>query len=724
MLGRLWLVVWFVLLAPSAYGFSLDDAAPLFTGPASRAWREGRYQAAAEGFEAFLRGRPGSKAAAARLMAGLSRARAKQWCKAADHLLGLGPRLPTLGIYARYEAAKAALECGRPERALRELKKYPRGTPLSDDALLLRARILERLGRARAAYDTVVPLAESKAPGERALTLALRLAKKLGRRKAARRFARILWARYPGSRVPAPAKPTMQERLDRAGWYLARHRHGAVLKETKALVADTSPAGVRCQARFLRGLARYRARKYRAAVDELTSYVDQGCDEGAEGADRARRARALYYAARAAARSGKAYLALGLFDTLVAEHRESNLADDALLLKSEVLLDKGDPRGALAALRRLTGEFPKGDMYEEAWWRRAWIPYRRGRLREALGVLEQALAKGVRGQEYYSRGRLEYWRARILGKLRRIPQAVAGYRDVIRHEPLSYYAQLAAARLRATDPAHLEGLPLAPGRPKPWRFSHREEFDTKGFERGVALLSLGLGAWARREFETIGLLRGGDEEELWLAAVLFQEAGLYHRSHDIPRRKIPGFQDHFPDDGHVHQWRVAYPTPFARQVEAAAKAEGVPRYLLFGLMREESGFNPTIESYAHAIGLTQLLVKTARHVAKGLKLGKVTRARLMDPGLNLRLGARYLASLLRRTGHPALAVSGYNAGGAAAMRWRRRWPGLAPDELVEAIPYEQTRNYTKRVIEAYGRYRFLYGSGRDRYLRLPTRFAE
>jgi soluble lytic murein transglycosylase len=127
-------------------------------------------------------------------------------------------------------------------------------------------------------------------------------------------------------------------------------------------------------------------------------------------------------------------------------------------------------------------------------------------------------------------------------------------------------------------------------------------------------------------------------------------------------------------------------------------------------MREESALDPRALSPAGAVGLTQLMVPTAQETARQLRLGKVTRDRLADPSLNIRLGSSYLGGLVRRfEGSIPLALAAYNAGGGAVSRWLELRRGLELDEFVEEIPVEETRGYVKRVLRSYAAYRLLYG---------------
>ena len=123
-------------------------------------------------------------------------------------------------------------------------------------------------------------------------------------------------------------------------------------------------------------------------------------------------------------------------------------------------------------------------------------------------------------------------------------------------------------------------------------------------------------------------------------------------------------------------------------------------------MREESGFNPTIESFANAMGLMQLILPTAKGMAKKGE-GPINRRTVKRADLNVRLGSRYLAHVLKSTGAvPALVPAGYNAGAGALTRWLRARKKLPLDLFVEMIPYEEARGYTKRVNSTRAIYRF------------------
>jgi soluble lytic murein transglycosylase-like protein len=89
-----------------------------------------------------------------------------------------------------------------------------------------------------------------------------------------------------------------------------------------------------------------------------------------------------------------------------------------------------------------------------------------------------------------------------------------------------------------------------------------------------------------------------------------------------------------------------------------ALAEGIDPELAFRLVQRESDFNPRATSPVGAIGLTQLMPATARYFVKG-----ITRERLYEPTVNLRIGFRYLRGLIaEHRGNVKLALLVYNRG--------------------------------------------------------------
>ncbi|MBN2511177.1 MAG: lytic transglycosylase domain-containing protein [Spirochaetales bacterium] len=157
-------------------------------------------------------------------------------------------------------------------------------------------------------------------------------------------------------------------------------------------------------------------------------------------------------------------------------------------------------------------------------------------------------------------------------------------------------------------------------------------------------------------------------------------------------------------------WRIdqapdnlLYPLGYTDIVEKTALEHGLPSWLLYALIRTESFFNPAAVSHAGAVGLTQLMPATAKDVSGRLKLPGID---LTDPSGNIALGGWYLDHLIQRSEAPIYALMGYNAGFSRVRQWRDSWKDIPADLQVELIPYEETRNYVKKITRsalAYGR---------------------
>ena len=196
---------------------------------------------------------------------------------------------------------------------------------------------------------------------------------------------------------------------------------------------------------------------------------------------------------------------------------------------------------------------------------------------------------------------------------------------------------------------------------------------------------------------------------MWQAAQILDEAGAYPLSHNILRRRLEAYRKSSPVGVNRAAWTVAFPQPFTELINAKSKAAGVPPGLARAIMREESGFNAGIESSANAVGLMQLIVPTAKHMAKGTGM-KASRRTLRRPDFNVMLGTKYLAHV-RTVANAALPLipAGYNAGAGRLKQWINQRGKLPMDLFVELIPYEEARGYTKRVMATFATYQYLYG---------------
>lgn len=143
-------------------------------------------------------------------------------------------------------------------------------------------------------------------------------------------------------------------------------------------------------------------------------------------------------------------------------------------------------------------------------------------------------------------------------------------------------------------------------------------------------------------------------------------------------------------------WR--FPAAYRDSFLKWGETNQVDPYLLMGIARRESAFNPHAMSPVGARGLMQLMPGTAEHVARGLGIAAPSTSELFDPQTNIRLGSTYIQSMLERyRGNRITATAAYNAGPQRVDRWLASAPREF-DRFVESIPFRETRDYVQAVL--------------------------
>jgi soluble lytic murein transglycosylase len=270
-----------------------------------------------------------------------------------------------------------------------------------------------------------------------------------------------------------------------------------------------------------------------------------------------------------------------------------------------------------------------------------------------------------------------YWRGRALAATGRRDEAAVVFSALAREA--SFYGMLAAEA-----GGQRFALPVSvPHEPAPdalAAFAARPEV-----KRVRKLAELELRMDSLREWQYI--VRGLDDDALLLAADHARRVGLYDRAINTAERTATR-----------HDYALRYLAPFRTQFESAAKTHDIDMALLYGIARQESRFIASIVSSAGAVGLMQLMPGTARWVAKQVGRTDYSPALIADAELNTQFGAFYFKYWFERLEQkPALAVAAYNAGPGRAQAWRPPAP-LEGAIWVETIPFNETRDYVKKVL--------------------------
>ena len=250
-------------------------------------------------------------------------------------------------------------------------------------------------------------------------------------------------------------------------------------------------------------------------------------------------------------------------------------------------------------------------------------------------------------------------------------------------------------------------LPAPAPAPAPAPTPTRAEIDhiarDPAIQRAVLLQRAGLAAQASGEWAWA--VRRFDDRQLAAASRHAHQLSLWNRGIDSSERTAKS-----------HDLSTRYPRPFQAIVRPAAKQFGVDEALVYSVMHQESRFSPSVASSAGARGLMQVMPATGSWLAGQLGWSDFSIDSMDEPQRNVTLGARYLRQLRGDLGGSTLqAVAAYNAGPGRAVSWRgaRAMEGAV---YAESIPFDETRDYVKRVMLASLHYDSLLGRAPQRLM--------
>jgi soluble lytic murein transglycosylase len=677
-------------------------------GRAAQSQASGDYAAAEGAARSALRARPhGAAAGRAQAALGLALLARDAPHEAADALeVALGAPNPARArlAYARGEALLACGDAPRAARLFAEAAAAAGALALAQPARLREAQALLAAGLASDAAPALDALLRGGLEGDAAAEARLALGhalRALGEGERAAETLRSLWLELPdrpegaaagvalaGWRAaggPVPPESGAEHAL-RAERLLATGRAEEALIALAAAERADEPTADPERAAGLRAAALLALGRHgdaeRAAL-ALAGATDPGVQRGAR-----------LVLARAAARAGRVEEASRFYADVAAstapvpglvEWRQRDLGDESAFLAAWLFYDAGAFERAVAGLEAFARANPRSRRAEDALWFAAWSRWRMRRFAEADRAFA-ALSRGpLADAALYWRGRL----ARSPARQRRL------YRASLAVAPGGWYALLARSRLAALGEAAPRPRAPAP-RPLP---DVQAAFTAGRLSVAVELLGLGLRDEALGELRD--LARGSRVRP---AAALVAQLAAFAEDAELPFRMA---RDHLAPSRRVLRW--AYPEPHGDTLRRAARGTGIDPSLVLGVMRRESSFRRAVRSDAGAEGLLQVLPATAERVAAVLGIPGGVGGRLGDPDTNVALGAHYLALLLSRFEHPAVAVAAYNAGPRPVAEWATARRGMPIDAWVESIPYRETRQYVKIVLSEWDVYRALAG---------------
>lgn len=491
------------------------------------------------------------------------------------------------------------------------------------------------------------------------------------------------------------------ERLARAQVYLGQAFHVEAIEELRKFLAADPQSPRRAEAKLKLGIAQVRLKQYDPARETFRALVKEGVTESRE---------ASVWLARVYLRQGQGDKLLDLARTLPTSSLSAEQKGQITLFAGIWLEDQGRFDDAIVRYRQVAKVGEPASQRAEARWRVGWVYYRMARYREAgdeLRLLADQHDSDFEPQALYWTGRA--------AELSQQPHARDVFVQLCQRYIYTYYCQLARERIDSPLPEPLASEPISatvpvnggtPTNGEATRsVSARTEIEQQSaYRRALELKTLGLDSDAARELAGLTDRYSQDPDVLMALATMLNEVGAYHHALRLARAR---FRDKLERTGGAVDpslWKVAYPTGLLPTIKGQG-ARGVDPYLVAAIIREESQYDWRAVSRVGAIGLMQVMPATANSVAQRFGLPAVGRDDLFDQETNIRIGVHYVEQLLEQfSGNVAHTIASYNAGPMAVGSWIALHRGRSQDEFVELIPYQETRQYVKRVLRSYREY--------------------
>lgn len=505
-----------------------------------------------------------------------------------------------------------------------------------------------------------------------------------------------------------------------------------------------------------RGLVDYYAGQYGYAVEAFTRYINSTPDHDG---------RAHYYRALSWRALGKTTEAVQELQNLIQTHPNDPLwpnawrelaytqwayledyeaaantlktylqqvptAADAVEIRFETarILERGGYLTEAATLwENLINDYPSSDLSYRALYLAGITYYRAQKYAQAQTALQRFL---VLGDTPADRAAAWLWIGKTYAAMGNLEEARKAWQEAAAIDTLEYYGIRAQQLLNNTPPLtgpvnYDLGYDLEQERPQAeaWlreKFGIAPEIDLKDvgelanspqFQRADLLWRLGFFIEARSEFEALRQSLENDPVNLYRLMNHTLELGAYRTAIFAARRllDLTGLTPAQTLEAPPYFNHIRFGLYYKPLIMEAATRENLHPLLLFSLVRQESFFESFVQSSAGAYGLLQLMPSTAADLVNRYGWPPDFQERdLLNPGVNVRLGARYLAlqrDYFNNNWYAALAA--YNAGPGNAKIWLDL-AGGDPDLFLEIIRFPETQNYIRQVAEFLELYTRIY----------------
>lgn len=351
----------------------------------------------------------------------------------------------------------------------------------------------------------------------------------------------------------------------------------------------------------------------------------------------------------------------------------------------------------------------------------AWMEHENKNYSLSAKMLTEHLARYVDQDNSY-RGQAGYWAARDSELAGLTDEACALYEAVTYRYGANWYGYLGLDRLmvmrrngKCQTPAKFPVNSLIPKAVENMKgvLVVAETATAKELARadkGEELSTIGLFDWAIEELEEAKKTANKSPKINLALAKYYRYKGDNVRALLALAKSYPDYSQMFPEEMGREEWDIFYPLTHWNDVKFWANRRNLDPYQVAGLIRQETIFDPNAKSGANAYGLMQLLIPTAKTMARkysSTDSSSITGYSLFNPTLNIELGTAYMREQLDKYVRIEYMAVAYNAGPGRVVRWKAELP-VQMDEFVEEIPFSETKGYVKGVIRNSAQYRRLY----------------
>ncbi len=154
--------------------------------------------------------------------------------------------------------------------------------------------------------------------------------------------------------------------------------------------------------------------------------------------------------------------------------------------------------------------------------------------------------------------------------------------------------------------------------------------------------------------------------------------------------------------------RLFFPLGYRELVYKYANEYGLDPFLIFAIIKAESGFDPGAKSSKGARGLMQVTEKTGSWAAQQLGIKDFDADRLYEPEVNIMLGCWYVRWLTDEFGDPDLVIAAYNSGNGKVREWLKDKSLSSSGYTLDRIPFKETEQFVKRVKKYRDIYRMIW----------------